>query len=194
MSEETAGSSTSEETEDGGSSAGDASRTYTQEELDRHIAQRVQKTKAQFKDYGDIKAKAEQLDQLQAERQTDLEKAVSRAEKAEAKFRAESEQRENLVAQLRENTVRSEVFRTAATAEIGLDVDDVFRLIDHDQVSITDTGEVRGVSEAIKKLAEKYPKRSSAPGGFDGGPRQVTRQGTSSADFSAQLRREAGFH
>ena len=98
----------------------DATKTYTSEELDRIVAERVNRSKAQFKDYADLKAKAEQLDKLTAERQTDLEKAVSRAEKAEAKFRAEAEQREQLVSQLRENTVRSEVFRTAATAEASL--------------------------------------------------------------------------
>jgi hypothetical protein len=192
MTEETAGSSSSEETVDGGSQAGDASRTYTQEELDRIVTQRVSKSKAQFKNFDELKEKAEQLDKLQAERQTDVEKAVSRAEKAEAKARAESAQREDLVRQLQENTVRSEVFRTAATAEIGLDIDDVFRLIDHSSVSISDSGEVSGVAEAISKLAEKYPKRS-APGGFDGGPRQVPREGSSSADFNARLRRQAGF-
>jgi thioester reductase-like protein len=162
------------------------------DQVERMIAERVNKSKAQFKDYGELREKAEQLDKLQAERQTDVEKAVSRAEKAEAKARAESAQREDLVRQLQENTVRSEVFRTAATAEIGLDIDDVFRLIDHSSVSISDSGEVSGVAEAISKLAEKYPKRS-APGGFDGGPRQVPHEGSSSADFNARLRRQAGF-
>ena len=161
------------------------------DQVERIVAERVNRTKSQFKDYSDLKAKAEQLDKLQAERQTDLEKAVSRAEKAEAQARAEAQQREELVHQLHENTVRSEVFRSAATAEIGLDVDDVFRLIDKDQVTVTDTGEVRGVSEAIQALAEKYPKRM-APGGFDGGVRQVaTTEDTSNAAFNALLRRGA---
>ena len=186
MSEETA-------PDEGGSTAASETKMFTSEEVDRIVAERVNKSRQQFKDYGDLKTKAEELDALKAERQTEVEKAVSRAEKAEAKARAEAEQRESLVQQLHENAVRAEVFRSAATAEIGLDVDDVFRLIDHDQVSITDTGEVRGVSEAIQKLAEKYPKRS-ASGGFDGGARPIVRDaGTSSADFSAQLRRQAGF-
>lgn len=187
MSEETA------PVEGGSAAAPESSKTFTSDEVDRIVAERVNKSKAQFKDYSDLKAKAEQLDQLQAERQTEVEKAVSRAERAEAKARAETEQREQLLSQLHENTVRSEVFRSAATAEIGLDVDDIYRLIDRDTVTITDAGEVRGVSEAIKELAEKYPKRS-APGGFDGGARPIVREaGSSSADFSARLRREAGF-
>ncbi len=169
-----------------------APKMVSAEDVERIVAERVNKSKAQFKDYPELKAKAEQFEKLQAEHQTDVEKAISRAEKAEAKARAESQQREDLVRQLHENTVRTEVFRSAATAEIGLEVDDVYRLIDRDSVTIDEGGEVSGVAEAIQKLAEKYPKRS-APGGFDGGPRQVSRERSSTADFNARLRREAGF-
>lgn len=47
----------------------------TQADLDRIIADRVARAKAQFKDYTDLKTKAAQFDQLQAANQTDLERA-----------------------------------------------------------------------------------------------------------------------
>lgn len=51
----------------------------TQAELDRLIADRVARTKAQFKDYGDLKSKATEYDQLVEASKSDLEKANEQA-------------------------------------------------------------------------------------------------------------------
>ncbi|RNL44740.1 DUF4355 domain-containing protein [Paraeggerthella hongkongensis] len=59
-----------------------ASKTFTQEDVNRLIA----KEKAKYKGYSEIKAKADKYDDLEASRKTDLEKANERAENAEAKL------------------------------------------------------------------------------------------------------------
>lgn len=69
---------------DGQSDAGEASSTTyappaTQADLDRIIAERVSRTKNQFKDYNDLKAKAEKFDQAQQASQSDLERATAEA-------------------------------------------------------------------------------------------------------------------
>lgn len=46
----------------------------TQADLDRIITERVNRTKAQFKDYADLKTKAAELDQIKATNQTEAER------------------------------------------------------------------------------------------------------------------------
>lgn len=46
----------------------------TQADLDRIIAERVNRTKAQFKDYADVKAKAARLDEIEKAQQTEAER------------------------------------------------------------------------------------------------------------------------
>lgn len=58
-------------------------KTFTQEEIDRIIADRVNREREKFKDYGDLKKKAEAHDQLIASQQTEQEKILARAEAAE---------------------------------------------------------------------------------------------------------------
>lgn len=60
-----------------------APRTFTQEELNAIAAEERRKTAEKFADYDDLKAKAAKLDQAEQENQTELQKAIARAEKAE---------------------------------------------------------------------------------------------------------------
>ncbi len=55
----------------------------TQADLDRIIAERLNRERAKYADYQDLRKKAEQFDQLQESQKTELEKAIARAEKAE---------------------------------------------------------------------------------------------------------------
>lgn len=58
-------------------------KTFTQEELERELGQRLERERAKYKDYGDLKKKAEAHDQLVASQQTEQEKILARAEAAE---------------------------------------------------------------------------------------------------------------
>lgn len=84
-----------EEQNKGESGAGDKFTPITsQEQLNRIIGGRIDSVKSQFADYDELKAKAEKFDQAETEKLSEIEKAVKRAEAAEAKvasFEAEKQ-------------------------------------------------------------------------------------------------------
>lgn len=55
----------------------------SQEELDRIIGARIERERAKFADYKDIKAKAEKFDAVEEANKTELQKLAERAETAE---------------------------------------------------------------------------------------------------------------
>ena len=68
-------------------------RTFTQDDLDRAVRDRLNREKAKFADYGDLKAKADQLDQLTAAQKTAEQRAaddLAKAQKAAADALAEA--------------------------------------------------------------------------------------------------------
>lgn len=67
-------------------------KTFSQADLDRMIAERLARQKAQFGDVDGLKQKAAEFDKLQEERLTEQEKLLARAEAAErARATSESE-------------------------------------------------------------------------------------------------------
>lgn len=66
------------------------SKTFTQDELDRIVNDRLSRERGKFKDYDDLKTKASELDKLREASQSETEKAVNAARKeAEESVRAE---------------------------------------------------------------------------------------------------------
>ncbi|WP_106507503.1 hypothetical protein [Brachybacterium timonense] len=57
--------------------------TFTQEQVNAFVAEAKRKTRDQFADYEDLKAKAAQFDQAQDAAKSDLQRASERADKAE---------------------------------------------------------------------------------------------------------------
>lgn len=55
----------------------------SQEEFNARVQKRIERERAKFKDYEDLKTKAAEFDKLEAEKGSDIEKANRRAEKAE---------------------------------------------------------------------------------------------------------------
>ena len=66
-------------------------KTFTQSELNAIIEDRLGKEKAKYADYDDLKAKAAEYDKQVNANKTELEKALDRATKAEAKVSAMTE-------------------------------------------------------------------------------------------------------
>lgn len=58
-------------------------KMLSQSEVDRVVQERLAREREKFADYEDLKGKAEKLDQLEAANQSELEKAIARAEAAE---------------------------------------------------------------------------------------------------------------
>ena len=68
---------------EGGSDSG-FTPPATQDELNKIISERVQRERAKYADYKDLKSKAEKFDELEKANQTELEKVQGRATEAEA--------------------------------------------------------------------------------------------------------------
>ena len=84
------GSDTGEQHHDDG---GKPERTFTQDDLDKAVRDRLNREKAKYADYGDLKAKADQLDQLTAAQKTAEQRAaddLAKAQKAAADALAEA--------------------------------------------------------------------------------------------------------
>lgn len=62
-------------------------KTFTQAELDQIVKNRVYEERKKLGNYDELKAKAEELDQLKEANKTELQKAQDRAAKAEANLK-----------------------------------------------------------------------------------------------------------
>lgn len=159
---------------DGGSGAGDGgqggsggeAKTFTQEQIDKIVKDRLERQRQQFAGFDDLKKKAEEWDKLQEEQKDELTKANDRATKAE-------EERERALQTANERLLRGEVKAAAAKAGF-IDPDDAFALLNRSEAKIDDDGNVDGIDEALKALAEAKPHliADTRPGGSaDGGAR-----------------------
>jgi len=159
-----------DDTDDSGSADADTGKTFTQAELDRIVAERVNRTKAQFADYADLKKKATAA-------LSDTEKAV-----AEAKAAGAAEASAKTGARL----ARAE-FRAAAAGKVPPDALDGFLEYADLTKFVGADGEPdeKAIAAAVKKL-------TGTAGGtnYDGGARTTAGKST---DMNAMIRRQAGY-
>jgi uncharacterized protein involved in type VI secretion and phage assembly len=171
-------------------------KTFTQEEVDALIDRRLARTKAQYKDYDELKASAQRLAELESQNQTETERLRAEAEKAKQDHQAAAEREQSAAA--RANTILK---RSAVIAEASrrgtVDPEAVFALTDVSKLEIGDDDTVAGVQEAVEAVlsSRKYLLPNGGQGGgFDGGSQGAPAHGQSSnADFNARLRQAAGF-
>lgn len=147
-------------------------KTFTQEDIDRIVSDRLKRQKEQFGDYDDLKKKAAEFDKLDEASKTELQKAQDAAAKAEAdKIAAEQRETEN-TARANEKLIKAEV--KAAAAGRFIDADAVIALIDRTDIKVSDDDSVTGVAEALDKLAADKPHlvtETRPRGNGDGGAR-----------------------
>lgn len=62
-------------------------KTFTQDEVNSIIAERIGRERAKYEGYEDLKAKAEKLDEIEAANKTELEKANEKAAQLEAELK-----------------------------------------------------------------------------------------------------------
>jgi regulator of protease activity HflC (stomatin/prohibitin superfamily) len=67
-------------------------KTFTQAELDRIVAERLGRERQKYEGYEDLKAKAQRLEELEAQNQSEAQKAQAKADK-EAQRAAQAEAR-----------------------------------------------------------------------------------------------------
>jgi hypothetical protein len=139
----------------------------SQEEFDRMIGPRLERERAKFAGYDDLKLKAEQFEELQRQNETETERL--RREATEAQQRAEA-----LSWTLAETAIRSAVVAEASKAG-AVDADAVLALLPRDAVTIDDAGRVTGADAAVQALLDAKPflkaQAAAPPPSFDGGAR-----------------------
>jgi len=147
-------------------------KTFTQEELDRIIADRLGREREKTKDYDELKKKADELKKLQdaqlseQERQKkELDEATVAKADLEARLKAKELEAQGIL-------IRAEV-RVQAVKLGFANPDDAYALADLGAVKVTDSGEVSGVDKALEKLAKDRPYLLGKESGATGTPRRA---------------------
>lgn len=130
-------------------------KTFTQEEVNKMIGQTRKEVREQFKDYDDLKAKAQEAEQT-----------TKSKEEQEAARLQEVERKANELAAKNAQLLLEMSLKDAA-ADIGLPSDAAFRLVDLDSVEYDDAGRVTNAETLVADVAKKYPglvkRAASAP-------------------------------
>ncbi|MCG5252616.1 scaffolding protein [Brevibacillus agri] len=140
-------------------------KTFTQEELDKIVADRIareRKKLERYADYDDLKRKAEEYEKAEAERKKAEMTAQERleAEKAEAQRKAQEaeENAQRALASANQRLIKSEFKLLAKEAGIRADaLEDAFRLADVSGVSVDEDGNVDGVKAVVEALIANKP-------------------------------------
>ncbi|HUV95661.1 MAG TPA: hypothetical protein VMX14_12655 [Anaerolineae bacterium] len=155
-------------------------RTFTQDELNTIVSDRLRREHEKYADYEDLKAAKARLNEIDQERLTELEKVQKRADDAE-KERDVARQR------AQDTAIRAALAMEAAKAG-ALHPEDAFQLADLSSVTIGDNGDVQGATEAVaaliagKRLVLKGRGAADLDAGAGGGERTGERKPTLTAD------------
>lgn len=123
-----------------------AEKALTQAEVDRIVKERVERERAKYGDYSDLKTKAAKLDEIEAANASDLEKAVKKArEEGMAEVQATANSR--LIAAEARALAAEARFRNPTLA---------IKAIDTSGVKVADDGTVDAA--AIKSLLDELAK------------------------------------
>jgi hypothetical protein len=128
----------------------EAGKTFTQEELNRIVSERVARAKASFGDYDELKKRASEYDKIAEKSKTDLERAVDAAR---------NEGAQTAMQKANARLVKAEARALAAANKFRDPSDAVAFLGDLSDVSVTDDGEVdaKKLSAALTELAKQKP-------------------------------------
>jgi hypothetical protein len=125
----------------------EAPRTFTQEQLDAIVKERVARVKATPPaDYEELKTAAGRLAELEAANQSDIEKAQKRIADLER-------QASDASARAQENLLRAHVVSEAAKRNV-VDPDAAFALLDRSVVEYGEDGSPTNIAQAMEQLLE----------------------------------------
>jgi len=129
-------------------------QTFTQEQVNRMMAQTRREERGKFADYGELKTRATRADELEQEKLTEAERMEARAIEAEKKA-ADAQQ------QIASAMIASEV-KVRASAMGIIDPDAAYLLLDQANVRYDAEAGVSGVDDALAGLLEAKPYLRSA--------------------------------
>ena len=164
------GSDTGDQQQDDG---GKPERTFTQDDLDKAVRDRLNREKAKYADYGDLKAKADQLDQLTAAQKTAEQRAaddLAKAQKAAADALAEA--------------VR---YKAAGKAGIDPESDDFALIGSGDEETVmTRAARLGALLASERELAQLKEQQGRTQLPDSGRPRPVLRPGATPVDATGR--------
>lgn len=138
----------------------DPPKTFNQEELNKIVAERIDRERKKFSDYEDLKTKASEYEKLLEEKRL---AELSEKEKLEEIARKHEEEKQMLSKQLQELTekakaekIQNEFVKIATNNQIAY-LEDAFNLADLSAVTIDEEGKISGMEEAIQALVESKP-------------------------------------
>lgn len=124
-------------------------KTFTQEDVDRVVKDRLARERAKYDGFDDLKKKASEFDKLEAEKKSELEKAQERATELERQI-AEATRKAD------ENALRSAIVAEAARKKV-VDPDAAFALVDRSSLVLDDSNTPTNIGEVIDALLEAKP-------------------------------------
>lgn len=121
-----------------------ADRTFTQDELNAVVSDRLRREREKYADYDDLKAAKARLDGIEQERLSELEKAQKRL--------ADAEQERDEARQRAQDTAIHAALAMEAVKAGALHPEDAFHLAELGGVVLGDDGKVQGAVEAVAEL------------------------------------------
>ena len=127
----------------------DPERTFTQSELDAILRDRLERERKKFESFDELQAKAKKLDDLEEAQKSEQQKLQDRVDKAEAEA-------ETARQQAKQTLLRAAIVSKAASLDFA-DPSDAYVLLDKSSLEVGDDGEVEGLEDALKSLADAKP-------------------------------------
>lgn len=135
-------------------------KTFTQEEIDKIIAERIARERKKYADYEELKAKAVEYEKkLEEQRLAELsekERAEEIAKKYEEERNQYAKQVEELQNAIREEKIRNAFITKAQSVGIAY-IDDAYKLADFSKVEVGEDGSINGIDDVVKTLVESKP-------------------------------------
>lgn len=132
-------------------------KTFTQEDINRILAEEKRKHKAQYADYDQLKAAADELAKIKESQLSETEKLQKELERV----KAAAQQAETIA---KETRVKSALIAAAAKLNFN-DPADAYQLVNRAAIEFDDAGEPKNADALVKELAEsrKYLIKSTNP-------------------------------
>jgi hypothetical protein len=131
-------------------------KLFTQEELNRHINERLTRERGRYQDYEQLKAEAAEFKKLKAAQLSEAEKAQARIQELEAAQADADAKMKALEMAVNERLIKSEV--TATAAIMGFNVPaDAYALADLSEIAVEEDGSIKGVGKALEALKKSKP-------------------------------------
>ena len=145
-------------------------RTFTQDELNAIVSDRLSRERGKYADYDDLKAQSAKLKDIEDAQKSELQ----RAQEAQA---AAEKQAQAATANAQMRLMQAEFLSAAALAGVA-HPEDAYQLANKAAVQMGDDGKVTGVTEAVKALIDAgrlvmsgRPPAPNLNGGAGGGER-----------------------